>query len=90
MYDSKPPDVTDLEAAILRYIALGYQSKEIADKLQRSTPTVEGHVRILYARFGARSRAHLVVLALQHGIIDLDYDDNGLCGGDSSSHMRNR
>jgi DNA-binding CsgD family transcriptional regulator len=40
------------------------QSKEIAEQLGRSKATVEGHIRILFAKLHARSRAHIVAIAM--------------------------
>jgi len=58
-----------LELAVLKGIANGLQSKEIAAAIHRSAGTVELHVRILFAKFEARSRAHLVALALKTEVI---------------------
>jgi DNA-binding NarL/FixJ family response regulator len=63
-----------IELTILRYIALGLQSKEIAVEINRSKPTVEIYVRFLCAKFGARSRAHLVTCAFRSGILQIDED----------------
>jgi DNA-binding CsgD family transcriptional regulator len=63
-----------IELTILRYIALGFQSKEIAIEIKRSKPTVEIYVRFLCAKLGARSRAHLVTCAFRNGILQVDND----------------
>lgn len=63
-----------IELTILRYIALGFQSKEIAIEIKRSKPTVEIYVRFLCAKLGARSRAHLVTCAFRNGILQVDKD----------------
>jgi DNA-binding NarL/FixJ family response regulator len=55
--------LSPLERDVLRGVANGLQSKEIANNVKRSTATVELNVRTLFAKFGARSRAHLVALA---------------------------
>lgn len=64
--------LTAIEIAILHHIAAGYQSKEIATMINRSKPTVESYVRLLAAKFGARSRAHLIVICLREGVLHLD------------------
>ncbi|HTU70982.1 MAG TPA: helix-turn-helix transcriptional regulator [Candidatus Baltobacteraceae bacterium] len=56
--------LTDREKTILRCLAQGMQTKEIATFIGRSKPTVENHIRILYAKTNARSRAQLVALAM--------------------------
>ncbi len=61
-----------VEVRVLRMIAEGYQSKEIASALVRSKATVEHYVRFLMAKYGARSRAHLVALAICDGSIPVD------------------
>lgn len=63
------PRLSAIEFAILKGLANGLQSKEIAAVVNRSTATIELHVRTLYARFDARSRAQLVAYALCRGAI---------------------
>lgn len=59
------------ELSVLCSLANGLQSKEIAVAIGRSKPTVELHVRTLFTKFNAKSRAHLVALALCNGLIGL-------------------
>ncbi|MEA2663734.1 MAG: hypothetical protein QOI11_678 [Candidatus Eremiobacteraeota bacterium] len=68
-------DISAIELTILRYIALGFQSKEIASEINRSKPTVEIYVRLMCAKLGARSRAHLVTCAFRSGILQVDKPD---------------
>jgi DNA-binding NarL/FixJ family response regulator len=68
-------DMSAIELTILRYIALGFQSKEIASEINRSKPTVEVYVRLMCAKLGARSRAHLVTCAFRNGILRVDKSD---------------
>lgn len=58
--------LTAMELQILGGLADGLQSKEIASRIGRSTATVEFHIRALYLKFRARSRAHLVAHAYDH------------------------
>ena len=53
-----------LELAIIRGLADGMQTKELSAALGRRPPTIETHIRQLYARFDARSRAQLVARAI--------------------------
>ena len=55
------------EQEIVRMVALGASSPEIADELQISHQTVRTHVRNAMEKLGARSRAHLVARALAEG-----------------------
>ena len=64
--------VSSMELTILKGLANGMPSKEIAVRVNRSTATVELYVRTLFARFDARSRAHLVASALCMGALDAD------------------
>jgi PAS domain S-box-containing protein len=52
---------------IVRLVALGGTSAEIADELQISHHTVRTHLRNSMTRMGARSRAHLVAKVLAEG-----------------------
>jgi len=58
-----------MERRILTLLSNGYQSKEIAEIVGKAKPTVEGYIRTLYAKFGARSRAHLVSCAYKCGML---------------------
>ena len=62
--------LTKTEITILRCLSQGMQSKEIAGVIQRSKPTVEKHVRMLYAKTGAQTRAQLVAIAITRGVTD--------------------
>jgi DNA-binding CsgD family transcriptional regulator len=62
--------ITPVEKAVLRCLADGMQSKEIAAHLDRKTATVEGYIRTLFVKMNARSRAHLVALAIGAQHID--------------------
>jgi len=69
---SRPPRLTDCEISILQAIADGCQSKEIALHVERSKPTIEAMVRMLYSKFNARTRAHLIARAMACGVIDIE------------------
>ena len=57
-----PPEtnLTPRESEILALLARGYRSKEIADELKISVPTVNTHVRNVYDKLHVRSRAEAV------------------------------
>ena len=63
------PELSTIEVQILECLAQGLQSKEIASVVGRRKPTVEGYIRTLYLKLGARSRAHLVAQAYCHGLL---------------------
>jgi DNA-binding CsgD family transcriptional regulator len=52
-----------MEKTVVHCLAQGMQSKEIAAHVGRSKPTVEGYIRLLFAKTNARSRAQLVAIA---------------------------
>jgi DNA-binding CsgD family transcriptional regulator len=54
---------------VLRLIAEGLTSKEIAAQLVISVPTVDRHLTHIYAKIGARRRADAIAFAAQHGLI---------------------
>jgi DNA-binding CsgD family transcriptional regulator len=63
------PTISNLEHAIIAELAKGLQTKEIANKVKRSKPTIEGYIRTLFLKFGARTRAHLVAAAYENGTL---------------------
>jgi DNA-binding CsgD family transcriptional regulator len=63
-----------IEKRILQCLAEGMQSKEIALVVARSKPTVEGYIRLLFAKLNARSRAQLVAIALRQAEIEMGFD----------------
>jgi PAS domain S-box-containing protein len=61
--------LTHREVEIVRLVALGHSSPEIADELGIAYDTVRTHVRNAMEKVGARSRAHLVARALGDGLV---------------------
>jgi PAS domain S-box-containing protein len=59
--------LTAREQEVVHLIALGHTGREIADELIIADHTVRSHARNASTKLGARSRAHLVALALAHG-----------------------
>jgi predicted ATPase/DNA-binding CsgD family transcriptional regulator len=56
------------EREVLRLIAAGDTSKEIARALGTSVTTVERHITHLYEKIGVRGRAEATAYALRHGL----------------------
>jgi DNA-binding CsgD family transcriptional regulator len=54
---------------VLQLIADGHANQEIAQQLLIGEETVKSHMRNIFARLQARSRAHAVAIALRHGLI---------------------
>jgi non-specific serine/threonine protein kinase len=62
-------ELTAREAAVLRLIAAGRTTREIAGELFVSVATVERHITHLYGKIGARGRADATAYALKHGLV---------------------
>lgn len=63
--------LTDREKEILIYIAEGFTTKEIAEKLYISQPTVNTHRRNLLQKLGFPNDKHLVRYAIRKGFVKL-------------------
>jgi two-component system response regulator NreC len=61
--------LTQREIEVLRLIALGHTSVEIARKLHLSPRTIETHRAHIYRKLGLTTRAELVRYALRRGLI---------------------
>ena len=61
--------LTSRELEVLRLIALGYTSVEVADKFDLSPRTIETHRARIHRKLKIASRAGLVSYALVHGLI---------------------
>ena len=57
---------------MLRLVARGLSSKEIAARLVISPKTVRNHIEHIYAKIGACNRAAASLFAMQHGLLALD------------------
>lgn len=61
--------LTQREVEVLRLIALGHTSVEVARKLHLSPRTIETHRAHIYTKLGLTTRAELVRYALRRGLI---------------------
>ena len=57
------------EIEVLRHVALGETSKEIATALGIRERTVNWHIANAFAKLGAESRAQAVAMAIEQGIV---------------------
>jgi two-component system, NarL family, response regulator NreC len=62
-------DLTVREVEVLRLIALGHTTVEIARKLHNSPRTIETHRAHIQRKLGVRTRAELVRYALRRGLL---------------------
>jgi PAS domain S-box-containing protein len=60
--------LTAREREVVRLVALGSNTRRIADELSLSPDTVRSHVRNAMGKSGAHTRAHLVALVLSDGL----------------------
>ena len=65
-----PDDLSEREAEILSFIALGQTNAEIGANLFLSVRTVETHRAHIQQKLGRTTRAELVRYALDHGLLD--------------------
>lgn len=61
--------LSPVEREILEALADGLQTKDIARKLHRSVATIESYIRVLCAKFDARTRTHLVANAFRAHVL---------------------
>jgi len=71
------PELTDRETEVLRLVATGMSSKEIADQLVISHRTVQNHVQNTLGKLHLHNRVELVRFALSRGLEDEAADDRG-------------
>jgi DNA-binding NarL/FixJ family response regulator len=67
-----PDGLTPRELDVLRLIATGHTTQEIAQALVVAEPTVTRHITNLYAKIGVTSRAQATAYALRHGLTGPD------------------
>ena len=63
----------DGAADVLRLLARGMSSKEIASRLVISPKTARNHIEHIYVKIGASSRAAASLFAMQHGLLSDEY-----------------
>jgi two-component system, NarL family, response regulator YdfI len=66
---SAPVNLTDRELEVLKAVALGGRSKEIAIQLGISERTVKAHLASIYNKLGVDSRAAAIAVAAQKGLL---------------------
>jgi DNA-binding NarL/FixJ family response regulator len=65
----RPDELTGRELAVLRMLADGLATREIAERLSYSERTVKNVVHDLLEKLGCRTRAHAVAMATRYGVI---------------------
>ena len=64
-------DLSEREKEILKYVAMGYTNKEIADKLFLSVHTVMTHRKNITAKLGIKTISGLTLYAILNGLVSL-------------------
>jgi DNA-binding CsgD family transcriptional regulator len=67
-----PAGLTAREIDVLRLVARGCSSKEIAQQLTISPKTARNHIEHIYTKIGATSRVTASLYAVQHGLLPSD------------------
>jgi HD-GYP domain-containing protein (c-di-GMP phosphodiesterase class II) len=66
---SKPAGLTQREVEVLRLIARGLSTREIANQLVISPKTAANHVEHIYTKIGVSNRARAALFAMRHGLM---------------------
>ena len=64
-------DLSEREIEVIKHIAFGFVNKQIADKLDISLRTVEGHKSNIFKKLKINSTAELVIYAIKNAIIEI-------------------
>ena len=68
-YPPPEPDLTHRESEVLRLLAAGLTTEELAERLVVSRVTVRNHIQHLLAKLGVHSRLEAVLNGARHGLI---------------------
>ena len=68
--EASTPTLTDRERAVLRLIAAGATTREVADGLDASEATVKSDLQAVFERLDVSTRAEAVAAALRLGLIE--------------------
>ena len=63
-------DITPRQLEILRLLAEGYSSEQIAKKLENSKRTIENMRNEMLIRMGAKNVAHMITLGFRKGYLE--------------------
>jgi DNA-binding NarL/FixJ family response regulator len=62
------PELTPRQAEVLRHLAAGCSTTQIAEHMSLSVETVRNHIRAVLRKLGAHSRLEAVAIARQRGL----------------------
>jgi HD-GYP domain-containing protein (c-di-GMP phosphodiesterase class II) len=72
--------LTQREVEVLRLLARGLSTKQIAHRLEISRKTAANHVEHIYTKLGVNNRALASLFAVKHGIVDAADEDRQATG----------
>ncbi len=64
-----PAGLTEREIQVVRHLARGLQTKQVARALEISPKTVDFHIQSAYRKMGVSTRAGATLFAMQHGLV---------------------
>jgi HD-GYP domain-containing protein (c-di-GMP phosphodiesterase class II) len=67
-----PAGMTIREAEVLRLLALGLTTRQVADRLVISAKTADHHVQHIYTKIGVSTRGAAALFAIEKGILTAD------------------
>jgi DNA-binding NarL/FixJ family response regulator len=65
--------LTEREVQVLSFVARGMANKDIANRLGTASGTIKMHVQNILSKLGAADRTHAVTIALERGILHLNW-----------------
>jgi len=65
----RPAGLTGREAEVVRMLARGLQTKQIARALGISAKTADHHIQNAYRKLGVSTRAGATLFAMEHGLM---------------------
>jgi HD-GYP domain-containing protein (c-di-GMP phosphodiesterase class II) len=65
----RPAGLTEREFEVVRLLARGHQTKQIARALEISVKTADSHIQNAYRKMGVSTRAGATLFAMQHGLV---------------------
>ncbi len=66
----QPGGLTAREVEVLRLVARGLSTREVAHALVIAPKTADNHIQSIYSKAGVSTRAAATVFAMQHGLLD--------------------
>jgi HD-GYP domain-containing protein (c-di-GMP phosphodiesterase class II) len=65
----RPAGLTERELEVVRLLAHGRQTKQVARDLRISAKTADAHIQNAYRKMGVSTRAGATLFAMQHGLV---------------------